>query len=183
MKFKYLFLGFMLLILAGSMTAIAAADDYESLGDYTFDIPDGYQVTDKTDEMVTMQVDEDHPIIVYKLDSVADVDSFISLLETTGCKLVSEDAFQAGPPHRPVIVLARFLRVDRRLPGEGGHREQYHGTGRSGEGRAGDRRARPTAFPRRDRPPERRVRPVAGDGAPPGRRPRKSPAGDWRKQE
>ena len=96
MRFKYLFLGFMLLILAGSMTAIAAADDYESLGDYTFDIPDGYQVTDKTDEMVTMQVDEDHPIIVYKLDSVADVDSFISLLETTGCKLVSEDAFQAG---------------------------------------------------------------------------------------
>ena len=84
MRFKYLFLGFMLLILAGSMTAIAAADDYESLGDYTFDIPDGYQVTDKTDEMVTMQVDEDHPIIVY------------SLLETTGCKLVSEDAFQAG---------------------------------------------------------------------------------------
>ena len=74
MRFKYLFLGFMLLILAGSMTAIAAADDYESLGDYTFDIPDGYQVTDKTDEMVTMQVDEDHPIIVY----------------------VSEDAFQAG---------------------------------------------------------------------------------------
>ena len=89
MRFKYLFLGLMLLIVAGSMTAIAAADDYESLGDYTFDIPDGYQVTDKTDEMVTMQVDEDHPIIVY-------VDSFISLLETTGCKLVSEDAFQAG---------------------------------------------------------------------------------------
>ena len=44
MRFKYLFLGFMLLILAGSMTAIAAADDYESVGDYTFDIPDGYQV-------------------------------------------------------------------------------------------------------------------------------------------
>ncbi|WP_325192824.1 hypothetical protein [Methanobrevibacter ruminantium] len=96
MRFKYLFLGLMLLILAGSMTAIAAADDYEPLGDYTFDIPDGYQVTDKTDEMVIMQVDEDHPIIVYKLDSVADVDSFISLLETTGCKFSSEDAFQAG---------------------------------------------------------------------------------------
>lgn len=49
MRFKYLFLGLMLLILAGSMTAIVAADDYESLGDYTFDIPDGYQVIDKTD--------------------------------------------------------------------------------------------------------------------------------------
>ena len=96
MRFKNIFLSVMILILVGSMTAIAAADDFESLGDYTFDIPDGYQVTDKTDEMVTMQVDEDHPIIVYKLDSVADVDSFISLLETTGCELVSEDAFQAG---------------------------------------------------------------------------------------
>ena len=96
MKFKYLFLGVMLLILAGSMTAIAAADDYESLGDYTFDIPDGYQVTDKDNEMVIMEVDEDHPIVVYKLDSTTDIDSFMSLLETTGCELVSEDAFQAG---------------------------------------------------------------------------------------
>ena len=51
---------------------------------------------DKDNEMVTMQVDDDHPIIVYKLDSVADIDSFITLLETTGCKLVSEDAFQSG---------------------------------------------------------------------------------------
>ena len=96
MRFKNIFLSVMILILVGSMTAIAAADDYESLGDYTFDIPDGYQVTDKTDEMVTMQVDEDHPIIVYKLDSVADIDTFMSLLESTGCELVSEDAFQAG---------------------------------------------------------------------------------------
>ena len=69
MRFKNIFLSVMILILVGSMTAIAAADDYESLGDYTFDIPDGYQVTDKTDEMVTMQVDEDHPIIVYGFSS------------------------------------------------------------------------------------------------------------------
>ena len=40
MRFKYLFVGLMLLILATSITAIAAADDYESLGDYTFDIPE-----------------------------------------------------------------------------------------------------------------------------------------------
>lgn len=58
MRFKYLFLGLMLLILAGSMTAIAAADDYESLGDYTFDIPDGYQVVDKDDVSVGMELDE-----------------------------------------------------------------------------------------------------------------------------
>ena len=36
MRFKNIFLSVMILILVGSMTAIAAADDYESLGDYTF---------------------------------------------------------------------------------------------------------------------------------------------------
>ena len=69
MRFKYLFLSLMLLILARSITAIAAADDYESLGDYTFDIPDGYQVADKTDEMLTMQADDNHSVLVYKYDS------------------------------------------------------------------------------------------------------------------
>ena len=58
MRFKYLFLGLMLLILAGSMTAIAAADDYESLGDYTFDIPDGYQGLDIGPKTAKLYADE-----------------------------------------------------------------------------------------------------------------------------
>lgn len=66
MRFKYLFLGLMLLILAGSMIAIAAADDYEPLGDYTFDIPDGYQVVDKDDVSVGMELDENHTVLVYQ---------------------------------------------------------------------------------------------------------------------
>ena len=78
------------------VAGVAAADDYESLGDYTFDIPDGYQVVDKDNEMVTMQTDEDHSVIVYKLDSVSDVDTFMSLLETTGCKFSDEETFQSG---------------------------------------------------------------------------------------
>ncbi|MBR4396813.1 MAG: hypothetical protein IKS93_03055 [Methanobrevibacter sp.] len=93
MRFKYLLLGLMLFIM---VAGVAAADDYESLGDYTFDIPDGYQVVDKDNEMVTMQTDEDHSVIVYKLDSVSDVDTFISLLETTGCKFTDEETFQSG---------------------------------------------------------------------------------------
>ena len=96
MRFKYLFLSLMLFIMVGSIAAAAAADDYESLGDYTFDIPDGYHVVDKDNEMVTMQIDEDHSVIVYKLDSVSDVDTFMSLLETTGCKFSDEETFQSG---------------------------------------------------------------------------------------
>ena len=96
MRFKYLFLSLMLLILACSITAIAAADDYESLGDYTFDIPDGYSVVNKTDEMVMMQSDEDHAVVVYKLDAVSDFDLVKSLLEDAGCEFSDEETFQAG---------------------------------------------------------------------------------------
>ena len=70
MKFKYLILSFMLLILAGSITAIAADDDYGSLGDYTFDIPDGYQIINKTDKMLSMQEDKDHALIMALPDEV-----------------------------------------------------------------------------------------------------------------
>lgn len=96
MRFKYILLSLMLIILVTSVTAIAAADDYESLGDYTFDIPDGYQVVDKTDEMVTMQADDNHSVIVYALDKSDDVDVFKSLLEDLGCEFGDEDSFQSG---------------------------------------------------------------------------------------
>ena len=104
MKFKYLFLGFMLLILAGSMTAIAAADDYESLGDYTFDIPDGYtfdipdgyQVVDKDDVSVGMELDENHTVLVYQLDAVSDINFFKSMLESAGCEFGDAQELKVG---------------------------------------------------------------------------------------
>ena len=96
MKFKYLFLGFMLLILAGSMTAIAAADDYESVGDYTFDIPDGYQVVDKDDVSVGMELDENHTVLVYQLDAVSDINFFKSMLESAGCEFGDAQELKVG---------------------------------------------------------------------------------------
>ena len=96
MRFKYLFVGLMLLILATSITAIAAADDYESLGDYTFDIPDGYKLVDKTNEMITFQADENHSMIVYKLDNANDFDSLKSLAEELGAKFGDNQTFQSG---------------------------------------------------------------------------------------
>ena len=96
MRFKYLFVGLMILILATSVTAIAAADDYESLGDYTFDIPDGYQVADKTDEMLTMQADDNHSVMVYKLESASDFEDLKILVEELGAKIGEEKNFQSG---------------------------------------------------------------------------------------
>ena len=86
----------MLFILATSITAIAAADDYESLGDYTFDIPDGYKLVDKTNEMITFQADENHSVIVYKLDNANDFDSLKSLAEELGAKFGDNQTFQSG---------------------------------------------------------------------------------------
>ena len=93
MRFKYLFVGLMLLILATSITAIAAADDYESLGDYTFDIPDGY---DKTNETLTMQAEENHTVVVYKLDEISDFEGIKSIVEELGAKFGDNQTFQSG---------------------------------------------------------------------------------------
>ena len=96
MRFKYLFVGLMLLILATSITAIAAADDYESLGDYTFDIPDGFKILDKTNETLTMQAEENHTVVVYKLDEISDFEGIKSIVEELGAKFGDDQTFQSG---------------------------------------------------------------------------------------
>lgn len=96
MRFKYIFLSLMLLIMVGSMTAVAAEDDYASLGDYTFDIPEGYQIVDEADNMMSFEADENHTVIVYALDSVGDLDIFKSLLDNQGCKFADETSFESG---------------------------------------------------------------------------------------
>lgn len=96
MRFKYLFLSLMLLILACSITAIAAADDYESLGDYTFDIPDGYQVVDSDDVSVGMELDENHTVLVYQLDSASDISVFKTMLEAAGCEFTDGHDLKVG---------------------------------------------------------------------------------------
>ena len=96
MKFKYLLLSFMLLILVGSIAAIAADEDYGSLGDYTFDIPDGYQIINKTDKMLSMQEDADHAIIIALPDEVKSSDEFKADLEKQGYEFGDEDNYTSG---------------------------------------------------------------------------------------
>ena len=96
MKFKYLLLSFMLLILVGSIAAIAADEDYGSLGDYTFDIPDGYQIINKTDKILSMQEDPDHAIIIALPDEVKSSDEFKADLEKQGYEFGDEDNYTSG---------------------------------------------------------------------------------------
>ena len=96
MKFKYLFLSFMLLIMIGSITAIAADDDYGSLGDYTFDLPDGYEIVNKTDNMLSMQQDKDHAVVMSIPDEVKQADEFKADLEAQGYEFGDEDKYTVG---------------------------------------------------------------------------------------
>ena len=96
MKFKYLLLIFMLLILVGSIAAIAAEEDYGSLGDYTFDIPDGYEIVNKTDNLLSMQEDTDHAIVMSLPDEVKSSDEFKADLEKQGYEFGDEDTYTSG---------------------------------------------------------------------------------------
>ena len=93
MKYKYLFLSFLLLIMIGSITAIAADDDYGSLGDYTFDLPDGYEIVNKTDNMLSMQQDTDHAIVMSLPDEIKEADEFKADLEKQGYEFGDEDKY------------------------------------------------------------------------------------------
>lgn len=96
MRYKYLLLSFMLLILVGSVTAIAADEDYGSIGDYTFDIPSGYEIINDTDKMVSMQKDDDHAIVMTLPDTVKGADEFKAELEEQGYKFGDEANYTAG---------------------------------------------------------------------------------------
>ena len=96
MKFKYLILSFMLIILVGSVASIAADEDYGSLGDYTFDIPDGYQIINKTDNLLSMQEDTDHAIVMSLPDEVKSSDEFKADLEKQGYEFGDEDTYTSG---------------------------------------------------------------------------------------
>ena len=53
MRFKYLFLSMLLLILAFNMGAIAAED--ATIGDYSFTIPEDYNITNQTDDVILLE--------------------------------------------------------------------------------------------------------------------------------
>ena len=86
----------MLLILACSVVAISADEDYGSIGDYTFDIPDGYQIVNKTDNMLSMQEDVNHAIVMSLPDTVKSSDEFKASLEKQGYEFGDEDSYTVG---------------------------------------------------------------------------------------
>ena len=94
MKYRYLFLSFMLLILVGSITAIAANE--ASIGDYTFTLPDGYTIANQTEDLISMTQDDDHAIVISDPEVVKSSEEFKADLEADGYEFGDEANYTSG---------------------------------------------------------------------------------------
>ena len=94
MKFKYLFLSFLVLILVGSIAAIAANE--ASIGDYTFTLPDGYTIANQTEDLISMTQDDDHSIVISDPEVVKSSEEFKADLEADGYEFGDEANYTSG---------------------------------------------------------------------------------------
>ena len=94
MKSKSIILAIAVLIMACSITAIAA--ESASVGDYTFEIPDDYKSTDITDTQATLEKDNTHAIVVIFADSVSSSEDAKSNLESKGYTYIGQNSYDAN---------------------------------------------------------------------------------------
>jgi hypothetical protein len=93
MKSKSIIIALAVLILACSVTAIAA--ESASVGDYTFDYPDDFKVNSTSDTQAVFEKDNTHAIVVLFSDSVASSDDAKTNLESKGYEFLGENTYDA----------------------------------------------------------------------------------------
>lgn len=101
MRFKYIFLGLMLLILAGSITAIGAygTEDVGILEDKLFTIPDDFEILEQTANNAYMRNSEDdESFVVTVLDEDTDPQAVLDAFEDSGYEYnKTYTVYQRGP--------------------------------------------------------------------------------------
>ncbi|MDO5831251.1 hypothetical protein [Methanobrevibacter sp.] len=93
MRNKSILMILALLILACSITAVAA--ESASVGDYTFEIPEGYAVNETAGNQCVLTQDDNHVIVVIIADSISNSDDVIKNLEAKGYKFIGENTYNA----------------------------------------------------------------------------------------
>lgn len=94
MKNKSIILALAVLIVACSITAIAA--ESASVGDYSFDIPKDYNAINITDTQANLEKDNTHAIVVIFADSVANDDDAKASLESQGYEFLGQRSYDAN---------------------------------------------------------------------------------------
>ena len=93
MKIKTITISIALLILACSITAIAAED--VSVAGHTFEVPKDYNIFNTSDDQVILEKDDSHAIVIMFADSIDNSDDSISSLESKGYKFIGEETYDA----------------------------------------------------------------------------------------
>ena len=87
MKFKYLIISLIVLALA---TGAVIAAEQATVGDYTFTVPDGFTVTNQTEDTTFLQIDDDHAIVISAPEAEGSPEQFKAELEKDGYEFGSE---------------------------------------------------------------------------------------------
>ena len=93
MKFNKVFLATALMLALLAMGVVVAEE--VSLGDHAFEIPEGFEILNSTDEMVIMTQDDDHVIVVMIPEEVKNSDDAKAYLENQGYKFIAEETYTA----------------------------------------------------------------------------------------
>lgn len=94
MKSKSIILALSVLILACSMTAIAAEN--VDVSGHTFEVPEGYAIDNSTDEQVIFTNDDGYAIVVLFSDEIANSDDAIKNLESKGYTFIAEETYNSS---------------------------------------------------------------------------------------
>ena len=92
MKLKYILLSLLVLVLASS---VVFAAEQASIDDYTFTVPDGFEVTNQSEHSVSLQKDIDHAIVIVNPDEDKSPDVFKAELEDQGYEFGEESNYTA----------------------------------------------------------------------------------------
>ena len=93
MKFNRIFLSILVLLVVSCVGVAVAAE--ASIGDHTFTIPDGFKLTNSTDDATILEQDDNHAIVIMMSDEVGSVEEAKQNLESKGYTFLGSQTYNA----------------------------------------------------------------------------------------
>ena len=93
MKFNRIFLSILVLLVVSCVGVAVAAE--ASIGDHTFTIPNGFKLTNSTDDATILEQDDNHAIVIMMSDEVGSVEEAKQNLESKGYTFLGSQTYNA----------------------------------------------------------------------------------------
>ena len=117
MKISKIFTAILLVVVVSCVGVAVAAE--ASIEGHTFTIPDGFNLSDSSDDMVILQQEDNHAIVIMMSDEVSSVEDAKENLESKGytftssktCKAHGKDVIQQNYETPDLTIMAYVLDV------------------------------------------------------------------------